>query len=109
MPTLRVARGERGQTLPLVALLLVFGVAVMLAIAHLSTTAVARARAAGAADAAALAGALADRAASDSVARANGAELVTFERVGDVVVVVVERSGHRATARAEAVVSLTNG
>jgi hypothetical protein len=109
MSMLWIARGERGQTLPLVALLLAVAVAVMLAIANLSTAAVEASRAASAADAAALAGVLGDRAASDAVARANSAELLSFEREGDVVEVEIERSGRRASARAGAVVTLTNG
>ena len=106
---MRGASRERGQTLPLVALLLVFCIAVAAAIAHLSVQVVERARAASAADAAALAGALGGREAAVSVAIANDARLLTFTRAGDVVTVVVERHGHRGHARAETVVELTGG
>jgi hypothetical protein len=106
---MRGVNRERGQVMPLVALLLVFCVAVALVVVHLSAAVVERSRAVGAADAAALAGAVADRAAAETVARANGATLVRFERQDDVVVVEVQRGGRRATARAEAVVTLAAG
>jgi hypothetical protein len=105
---MRGATRDRGQVMPMVVLLLVFCAAVALALVHLATAVVERARAAGAADAAALAGAIADRAAADTVARANGAMLVRFEREGDFVVVEVGRGDRRATARAAAVVTLTD-
>jgi hypothetical protein len=101
---MHTAARERGQVLPLVALLLVFCLAIAAAIVHLSTTVVARSRATTAADAAALAGAAGGRGAAEAVARANDADLLRFERSGDVVVVEVRRDGHRVTARAEAVV-----
>ncbi len=103
---MRVQRDDRGQVLPLVALVLVFAVMVATGIAHLAVEATERARAEHAADAAALAGAVGDRPAAATLARANGAELESFARDGDIVVVAVRRHGHRATARAEAVVTI---
>ena len=53
-----------------------------------------------AADATALAGAADGEAAAAEVARANDAEVVQYEPIGDDVRVTVERHGARATARA---------
>jgi hypothetical protein len=103
------ASRERGQTLPLVALLLVFAIAAAAAIAHLAVQVVDRTRAESAADATALAGALAGRDAAAWVAVANDARLISFTRAGDVVTVEVERHGHRRAARAETVVELAGG
>lgn len=58
------------------------------------------ARARTAADAAALAGAQVDQAAARRVARANGAELVSFNAVGNGVEVVVRVGQMRARAQA---------
>src|SRR5690606_19634611 len=103
----RMWRGERGQALPLVLMVLAFTVAVALGLARLSRIAAERGAARHAADAAALAGAIAGRPGAVEVARANGADLVSFSRSGDVVEVVVRRSGTSATARAELVARLT--
>ena len=61
---------------------------------------VARQRAQGAADAAALAGTAAGVVGARRLAALNGATLVSFAEAGDEVTVVVEVHGERATARA---------
>jgi outer membrane lipoprotein SlyB len=104
---MRGERHDRGQTMPLVALTLAFTLVLAAAVAHLAVQTTRRAQAGHAADAAALAGAVGDRVAAEKVARANGAELVAYERDGDVVLVEVRRGDHHASARAEAVVELT--
>ena len=98
---------ERGQVLPLVALVLAFAMVVAGAVAHLAIDATERAQAEHAADAAALAGAAGDVATARAIAAANDATLLSFTRTGDVVLVEVRRHGHVATARAEAVVTIT--
>lgn len=95
---------ERGQALPLLAILLVLAAALAVVVAELGSAAVQRARARTAADAAALAGAAATpsaaAAAARAVAEANGAELVAFTVDGAIVEVDVRHG--RATARATA-------
>ena len=59
-----------------------------------------RGRAQTAADAAALAATAGGRAAARRLADDNGAVLIGYSEAGDVVTVVVERNGERATARA---------
>jgi len=59
-----------------------------------------RGRAQTAADAAALAATEGGRAAAQRLAAGNGAVLVGYAEAGDVVTVVVELNGERATARA---------
>jgi hypothetical protein len=98
---------DRGQTFPLVALLLACAVALATGVAHLATRTSAHARAEGAADAVALAGAIGGRDAAVRVASANDAALVRFTRVGDVVTVEVQRGDDRAVARATPWVELT--
>jgi len=75
-------RSQRGQVLPLVALVLVLVGGACLVLARLGAIAAARARAMAAADTAALAGAVRGESAARRVAAANGAELELFERVG---------------------------
>jgi hypothetical protein len=103
----RHPRADRGQTLPLVALLLAVAVAVATGVAHLATRTSARERAEGAADAVALAGAVGGHDDAARVAAANDAFLVDFTRAGDVVTVEVRRGEHRAVARATARIELT--
>lgn len=91
---------ERGQALPLVALVLVLVVVVSLLLAAIGDAVIDRSRAQTAADAAALAGAAEGRAAAERLATANGAILVSFDP-GPPVEVVVEIDGRRARARAE--------
>lgn len=94
---------ERGQTLPLLVLVVVVAAGLIAGVVKLGTNAAQRAAAQTAADAAALAGAVDGEAAARDLARANGAELVDFDERDDGVVVTVRRG--RATARARAVAS----
>jgi Flp pilus assembly protein TadG len=91
---------QRGQVAPLVALVMVIIGVVVFGLATLGRSAVDRARAQTAADAAALAGAAADEGAARQLANANAGTLVTFERLGPDVRVVVTVGGIRAHARA---------
>jgi hypothetical protein len=59
-----------------------------------------RGRAQTAADAAALAATTGGRSAAGRLAATNGAELISYSEAGDVVTVIVEVDGVRATARA---------
>ena len=101
--------GERGQILPLVALLMAAAACAVLALGVLGTQTVLHAQATTAADAAALAAVSAGAVDAEVVAAANGAELVDIERLegGDVRVRVV-RDGVLATARARAVRAAPN-
>lgn len=101
---------QRGQVLPLVALVLVLVGGACLVLARLGAIAVARARAVAAADTAALAGAVHGESAARRVAQANGAELQSFERVGRKDVRVRVGVGPaRGRARARPVHSPGNG
>ncbi len=91
---------ERGQALPLVALVLVLVLLLALVIGAVGEATIDRARAQTAADAAALAGAAEGLDAARELARRNGARLVSFD-AGPPVEVVVEVDGRRAVARAE--------
>jgi uncharacterized membrane protein len=92
--------GERGQVVPLVAVVLVAALGAVLLLVQVGRVTVARSEAQTAADAAALAGALEGREGADELARANGAVLVSFTVDGAEVQVVVEHGEVRATARA---------
>lgn len=94
---------ERGQVLPLVAVVVVAAGAVCLAAGRLGGAAVDRARAVTAADAAALAGAVAGADAAQALAAANGARLTGFERSGPEARATVALGAARAAARARAV------
>ena len=59
-----------------------------------------RGRAQTAADAAALAATIGGRPAAERLANSNGGRLISYGESGDVVVVVVDVEGERATARA---------
>jgi hypothetical protein len=85
---------------PLVAVIVVVAAGAALLLTRLGTEVIDRARARTAADAAALAGVSGDRAAAARVARADGAALERFVRVGDQVEVTVRIGNFRATARA---------
>jgi hypothetical protein len=87
----------------LVAVVIVLAGSMALAVAELGVAAAQRSRAQISADAAALAGVSGGRSAAARLARANGAHLVSFERSGWVVTVVVDVGDARATA------SATNG
>jgi len=92
--------GQRGQVLPLVAVMVVLGGLVSLGLGHLGGAALARARAATAADAAALAGAAAGQGAARELARYNDGTLVDYEQDGADTEVVVEVGDATARARA---------
>jgi len=95
------ARGERGQVLPLVLVVVLVVVGAALAIVALGRRADAQARAQTAADAAALAGAAEGRGAAEAMAAANGAVLVSFTADGAVVRVAVRIGDATAVASAE--------
>jgi len=95
-------RDERGQVLPLVALVMVVAGLAVVAIGMLGGAAVDRARAVTAADAAALAGAAQGTEAARDLARANGGRLDGYEDVGDDARVRVEVGDAEARARARA-------
>lgn len=96
-------RAERGQVLPLVALMMLVVAGVAVAVVMVGSVLVDRATARTAADATALAAALDGDDAARRVARANGAAVVRIEREGDAVEVEVEVGRARARARATAV------
>lgn len=91
---------ERGQVLPLTAVMIVLAGVVCLAAGKLGGAAVARAQATTAADAAALAGAAAGQAAAREAAGANGGRLTAFDQLGPDARVEVELGQASATARA---------
>jgi len=92
-------RGQSGQTLPFVALMLVGLGVVSLLVGKLGGAAVTRARAVAAADTAALAGAVGGRSDAEAVARANGGRMLGFDRVGDDARVRVGVGSAEASAR----------
>jgi uncharacterized membrane protein len=94
------ARGDRGQLVPLYALLVLLTGGALLLLAHLGSLAIDRARARTAADAAALAGAAEGKGAAQEVAQANGATLETLAILDDEVEVRVRVGSVHATARA---------
>jgi hypothetical protein len=94
-------RGEGGQVVPLLAVVVLVVVVGLLVVAGVGGAAVDRARARTAADAAATAGVLVDRDEAEAVARANGGELESFVAAGGQVEVVVRVGDARAAARAE--------
>jgi hypothetical protein len=85
---------------PLVALIVVLVGVLALALGRMGGTAAARADAQTAADAAALAGAADGRDAAEALAKANGAQLVSFEQKDRDTRVVVEVGPARATGKA---------
>lgn len=93
-------RGEGGQVLPLFALLLFLAGGGCVVVARLGAAAAVRAQASAAADMSALAGAIGDRRAAETVARANGGRVARFERIDGDVRVGVEVGPAAATARA---------
>jgi len=94
------AQSDRGQLLPLYALVVLVACVAMLLLVRLGVIATHRAHARTAADAAALAGAAEGREAADKVAAANGAVMEPFEADGDEVEVRVRDDTSHATARA---------
>ena len=95
---------DRGQAVPLLLVAAGVGALAIIGIADLAAGALDAARARTAADAAALAGALDGEPGAVRLAHANGAQVVSFGRDGDQVLVVVKAG--RATARARAALAL---
>ncbi|HKE73680.1 MAG TPA: hypothetical protein VKB57_08710 [Acidimicrobiales bacterium] len=91
---------ERGQVLPLAAAMLALVVAGLVALVPAARAMTDRARAATAADAAALAGATGGEAAARRLAAANGGRLEAFRAEGDQVIVRVRVGVVTAAARA---------
>ena len=96
---------QRGQVLPLMAVVVALTALVVLGLARVGAVVVARAEAQNAADAAALAGAVHGRATAEALAGANGGRLVSGVAAGPEVEVVAEVRGERARARARRVAS----
>jgi hypothetical protein len=101
-PASRGAAGDAGQVVPLAAALMLLVVAALVALVPAAEALADRARASTAADAAALAGAAEGQDAARRLAVANGAELVSFRREGQEVVVRVRVGAVEAEARAQA-------
>ncbi|MEO7556017.1 MAG: pilus assembly protein TadG-related protein [Acidimicrobiales bacterium] len=95
------ARGEQGQVLPLVLIVVLVVVGAALAIVALGRRADDQARAQLSADAAALAGAADGRVAAEAIAAANHGVLVSFTADGPVVHVAVRVGDASAVASAE--------
>jgi hypothetical protein len=93
-------RTERGQALPLLALVIVLGGVAVVLLGRIGGAAVDRARAVTAADAAALAGAADGRAGAADAARANGGRLLGYEGEGADTRVRVALGDAEASARA---------
>jgi outer membrane lipoprotein SlyB len=91
---------EQGQAVPLMVGLVGVAVVVLWALVPLGRGAGDRARAATAADAAALAGAAEGEDAARALAEANGARLIEWRAEGPVVWVVVQLGDARAEAKA---------
>jgi Putative Flp pilus-assembly TadE/G-like/D-alanyl-D-alanine carboxypeptidase len=102
-------RGEGGQAVPVVAVIVALACLVVVLVADLGRAAVARARARAAADAAALAGVPDGRSGAAAIAEANGGRLTSFRADATTVEVVVEVDGARATARAEGTAAVSGG
>ena len=100
----QIRQGEAGQVLPLAALLMIVALGVAIAATRAGSLVDDAARARTAADAAALAGAADGRDAAVELARSNGGELLSFERIGNTVLVTV-RVDH-ATQSASAAAAL---
>lgn len=94
-------RTERGQATPLWAVVLVLAGLLLVPTGLLIRAAHERSLAQNAADASALAGALAGEAEARAIAEENGAHLVRFAAHGSTVEVTVVVGNHEATARAE--------
>ena len=107
---IRRCAAERGQILPLVALLIAAAACALLAIGALGRQVADRAAATTAADTAALAAVSSGASAADAVASANGAVMTDVERLPDGDVRVrVERDGIGASARARAIRTTQTG
>ena len=91
---------QQGSTLPFMALAIVLAGVLIVSLSRVGGAATSRAGARTAADAAALAGAAAGRSAADELARANGAELLSYKEVGNDTEVRVRVGLAEATGRA---------
>ena len=91
---------DRGQAVVLLLAVVVMAALSVVGVGMFSTRIVDRGRAQTAADAAALAGTVGGHGAAVRLASTNGAVLVGYSEDADVVTVVVEVDGARATARA---------
>lgn len=91
---------DGGQAVILLLAVVAMAAMTVVGIGRFSERIVDRGRAQTAADAAALAGAAGGRSAAARLAASNGAELISYAVTGDVVAVVVDVDGERATARA---------
>lgn len=96
-------RAEQGSVTLVVAVGFVFAAVVLIGIRQISDAATQRARADAVADLVALAAVTGGRQGAEAVSASNEAQLVSFERRGEVVVVVVRRSAVRAVAAARGV------
>lgn len=94
------ARRDSGQAVVLLLAVVVMAALSVVAVGLFGQRIVDRGRAQTAADAAALAATEGGRSAAQRLATRNGAVLVGYSEAGDVVTVVVELRGERATARA---------
>lgn len=91
---------EKGSIAPLIALLVVVCGGLSMGIARFGAQATQAAQARTAADAAALAGAAEGEIAAKSVAKSNGARLVSFSKEGNEAQVIIELNEIRVSARA---------
>ncbi len=91
---------DRGQAVVLLLAVVVLAALSFVGVGMFAVRIVDRGRAQTAADAAVLAGTTGGRSAAGRLAASNGAVLLAYTEVGDVVTVVVEVDGERATARA---------
>ena len=96
----RTRRADRGQAWMLLLFVVVAIVVAIVGLAELGADLVHRAQARTAADAAALAGTTGGRVAAARIAARNGAVLVSYRSVGEMVVVEVVVEGMRAAAAA---------
>ena len=91
---------ERGSILPLAAVAFMIAAVVMLVMVELAVKTVDRAEAQTAADMAALAGVYEGRTGAAEIAELNGARLVSYRLLGEVVLVEVAVNGTTAQAAA---------
>jgi hypothetical protein len=97
---MRTVVGDKGQAVVLLLSVVTLAAISVVAVGALAGRVVDRGQAQIAADAAALAATSGGRPATDRLAAANGATLVGYRQVGDVVTVVVEFHHERSVARA---------
>ena len=93
-------RDQRGSTLPFMVLAIVLAGVIVVLLGRVGGAATSRAGARNAADAAALAGAAAGWSAADELAKANGAELISYKEMGNDTEVRVRVGLAEATGRA---------